>query len=51
MAGFSNHNFGYYMDSWRQFLKEQRQAEALSPKEYGIAIQGKHKKKKRGGKR
>ena len=40
-------DFGYYMSDCWDFLKELKEAERISPKEYGMMLQKKRKKKKK----
>ena len=40
----------YVQDSFRKMMKEQKEAERISPKEYGMMLQRKkRRRKKRGG--
>lgn len=41
-------DFGYYLETSMRDYKMLRKLEALSPKEYGMMIQKKRRKKKRG---
>lgn len=43
-------DFGYYLSESMQYFKMLRKWESLPPKEYGMLIQKKRRKKKRGGK-
>ena len=39
----------YVQDSFRKMMKDQKEAERISPKEYGMMLQRKRRRKKRGG--
>lgn len=40
-------SFGYYYESHKKYMQEIKKSEQLTPKEYGMRIQGKKKRKKK----
>lgn len=44
-------SWGYYLDTWRQFMKMEKAMENLSPQTYGELLQKKRRRGKRQSKK